>query len=168
MISVVLTQPREAHHLARSLAALVPAAVEGLVRDALVLGDSASEEMLAVTEAAGAEFFAHHQLADAVRTARGDWLLVMEGGARPLDGWMGEVRAFVADADGASAVFTLAGSRLGRLAHYFSRPPALRRGLLIRREEAAEAARSACHIETLARRRGSRRLAARLEPPARA
>jgi len=167
MISVVITQPQEAHQLARSLAALVPAAVEGLVRDALVLGDTASEEMLAVTEAAGAEFFAHHQLAEAVSTARGDWLLVLEGGARPLDGWMGEVRDFLAVSDGRPATFTLAGSRMGRLSRYFQRSPALRHGLLVRREEAVEAARSDRGIEALPLRRGGRRLAAKLEPAAR-
>ncbi|WP_026381513.1 glycosyltransferase family protein [Afifella pfennigii] len=166
MLSAVIAQPEEAQHLARSLAALVPAAIEGMVREALVVGDRPSAEMQAVAEEAGAEFIACARMEAALKTARGDWLLLMEGGARPVEGWIGEVREFLALSEGGAARFTPAGSRLQRLSAMFDRPRALRRGLLIRREEAVLAARGASCLEALARGRAARRIAARMEPPA--
>ncbi|MCT8266970.1 glycosyl transferase [Afifella sp. JA880] len=163
MITVLLSAPNDAQHLARSLTALVPAAVEGLVRDAYVVGARNDEEIEAVADAAGAELIGREALTEAITASRGEWLLLMEGGARPLDGWMTAVREWMEEPGRGPASFTLAGKRK-TLFGFLEREEPLRRGVLMRKADMAAA--GADDLKALARGQSTKRLSARMAPPA--
>ncbi|MBK1622692.1 hypothetical protein [Afifella marina] len=163
MITVLLSAPEDAQHLARSLTALVPAAVEGLVRDAYVVG-SPNEEIEAVADAAGAELIGREALTETIASSRGEWLLLMEGGARPLDGWMTAVREWMEEPGSGAASFTLAG-KSKKLFGFLEREEPLRRGVLLRKADMA-AAGATDDLRSLARGQSTKRLSARMAPPA--
>ncbi len=85
--------PRAAEAVARSLAALVRAAVEGIVREALIVGP-AGDNLAEIADHAGC---AHVEassmqegLARAIAQARNHMVFVLEGGYAPLQGFVEE------------------------------------------------------------------------------
>ena len=84
MISIILAASDDAEALARLLAALVPGAAEGLVREVAVVG--ARGAAAEVAEEAGAGLYA--AFGDAFERARGPWVggLPLSAGLAP--GWM--------------------------------------------------------------------------------
>ncbi|MBB4197773.1 hypothetical protein CCR94_11885 [Rhodoblastus sphagnicola] len=102
MISVVLLSPslraaapdpRAAEALARSLGALVRATVEGVVRDAALIGP-AGEDLAAIADYAGCAYAEAQNLgeglAGALSETRGDIVFVFEGGYAPQTGFIEE------------------------------------------------------------------------------
>ena len=80
------------------MAALVPAATEGLVREAIVVDGGSRDGTAAVADAAGCtivEGEGGDGLARAASMARGDWLLFLAPGAQLEPMWQSEVVAFV-------------------------------------------------------------------------
>jgi hypothetical protein len=84
---------RAAEAVARSLAALVRASVEGLVREALIVG-AAEDRLTEVADHAGCGFVEAPSLRQglprALALARGDIAFVLEGGYAPLTGFVEE------------------------------------------------------------------------------
>jgi len=151
--------------LTRTLAAVIPAVVEGVVLDAVILNKDGSAEIEKVADAAGAVSVAGGDVAAGVEKARGDWLMCLEPGARPQGEWYDVVLSAIADADKVTtgpARFRSDGSMTGGLMSLFRRPRALRYGLIIHRRQAVAA--KAKSLEALARGRATRRLSARLMP----
>ncbi|MBN9241658.1 MAG: glycosyl transferase family 2 [Mesorhizobium sp.] len=148
MLSVLIQTLDDEEGLARTLACLVGAAVEGAVREVIVCDGGSGDGTLAVAEHAGCRV-ATDGIADAIGGARSDWLLVLEPGARLEDGWTDEVAVHV----GRSAIparFSRApGSRAPFLSRLMARPTALAQGLLIPKRRAIAA--HANDAETLAR-----------------
>ena len=108
-----------------SLAALVPGAMEGLVREVIVADGGSRDDTATVADVAGCNFTViegtlGRRLKTAATTARAPWLLFLRPGTVPEAGWIGEVRRFVErpPPDARAAVF-----RRGRAAR-----PALTRG----------------------------------------
>lgn len=166
MITAVLAASTDTIALAESLSALVPAAVDGLVRQAVVVALKPDEAMNALIESAGVDFVeAGGDVAAKWRhgaeRARAPWLLLLEAGMRPAGNWADEVARFIERADrgqaraGAAtlkprsetsqfASLRLMGEQgLGRLL----RRPAPAGGLLIRRDLWAKEGSS--HLRTL-------------------
>ncbi len=81
----------------RTLAALVPAAVDGVVRDVALLGIGADDAILGIAEEAGCSTVTDADFAGALAkgaaAARGPWLLVLRAGAMPTRGFGEEVAA---------------------------------------------------------------------------
>ena len=78
--------------LAPCLAALVPAVVEGLVREAIISDGGSTDDTHVIAEAAGARFVAGErgrgaQLARGASLAKGDWLLFLHADTVLEEGW---------------------------------------------------------------------------------
>jgi len=141
MISVILPAgapgPASVHALAQLLAQLVPAAVDGLVKEVVIAG--ATEPGLdALIEDSGARFVAASGdrgalLAAGAAVARGDWILALDPERGLPEAWRGPVEAHLAGGAGAAALLAPAGGLLARL----TAPPL---GLLVRRLDYAATA----------------------------
>ena len=95
MLTVMMECRDQEPELALTLAVLVAGAVEGLVSDVVVLDHGSSDSSSRVADAAGCRFFTQWDLRDVLRAARGDWLLLVEPGARPLGGWIDTIGEYV-------------------------------------------------------------------------
>ncbi|MEZ2129380.1 MULTISPECIES: glycosyl transferase [unclassified Sinorhizobium] len=96
MLTVILECQDQESELAQTLSALVAGAVEGLVSDVVVLDHGSRDGSSRVADAAGCRFYSQWDIKDIVRAARGEWLLLVEPGARPQKGWIDEIAEYVA------------------------------------------------------------------------
>lgn len=136
MLSVLIETRNHEDALARTLASLVGGAVEGVVREVIVCDAGSSDHTHAVAEHAGCRYLADARAAAGVRQARGEWLLLLEPGARLLDGWMDAVLAHAAGATGAARFTRARQSRLPFLARVLAGRRPLADGLVITRRQA--------------------------------
>ena len=163
MLSVVIaTKDGDEERLAHTLASLVPAAVEGVLREVVVSAPEGAPGVHAVAEHAGCRLAG--SLSAAVGAAKGEWLLFLEPGARLREGWSESALAH-ASARSGPARFTAEASGWRRWARRLAgRKRRLARGLLIRRAEAAAAVEEGGSGESLGRKLWPRTLPARLVP----
>ncbi len=120
MITAIIETENEEVSLAHALAALVPAATEGVIRDVIVIDKGSRDATRQVADAAGCTIIDAGEETDArraaVERARGDWLLFTPATHVLRPEWMDDALAFIdrALADGQaekrSAIF-----RRGRL-----------------------------------------------------
>lgn len=92
MISVVIPTYNEAGHLPLTLAALVPAAMDGLVREVIVSDGGSTDGTLEAADEAGAKIVTSvkgrgQQLAAGCALAKGPWLLILHADSRLAVGW---------------------------------------------------------------------------------
>ena len=87
MISVVIPTLDAARTLPVTLASLVGAAVEGLVKEVLLADGGSADATLEIADDAGAKILKGEGLAAACAAARGDWLLILLPGARLSTDW---------------------------------------------------------------------------------
>lgn len=94
MISVVIPTLNAGEALAATLAALVPAAVNNLVREVVVADAGSSDATLAIVEDAGARLVAGgaDPVAAGCAAAKGPWLLILKPGARLAPEWEAAAR----------------------------------------------------------------------------
>jgi hypothetical protein len=98
MITAILSTGDDEMGLAMALSALVPAATEGIVREAIVADAGAGEGTLLIADEAGCEVVRDDDgegLKRAAAGARGDWLLFLTPAAVLEPGWQNEVLAFI-------------------------------------------------------------------------
>lgn len=100
MISVVIPSLNEEADLARTLAALVPAAVDGLVREVVIADGGSTDGTVKIADAAGVQFIKTdrgrgHQLAEGARQAKGPWLLFLHADTVLQPGWEKEAIALI-------------------------------------------------------------------------
>ena len=169
MLTVLIVCGPDPSGLVATFGALLSSSVAGLTADVIVVSsDPGSVEPLC--EPVGASAVSPDRAAIALEGARGEWVLVLEAGARPVGEWVPVVAAHIAThvaSPGARAArFEVVGSgepfwrRLVGRSHR-----ALRAGFLLPHGEAVEALR----VTTPARLPTGRTavtLAARLEPAA--
>lgn len=124
MITAILATRDDEMGLALALSALVPAATEGIVRDAIVVDGGSSDGTLDVADEAGCEVIRDDDgggLRRAVARARGDWLLFLTPAAVLEAGWQSEVLAFIDRAAMAGEARRRAAAfRLGRVESGFA------------------------------------------------
>lgn len=104
MISVIIPTLNAERTLAPTLAALVPAVVEGIVQEAIVVDGGSTDETRAIAEAAGtllieAQRGRGSQLEAGASQARGDWLLFLHADTVLEPGWAEEARSFMERVD---------------------------------------------------------------------
>ncbi|MDZ4317484.1 MAG: glycosyltransferase, partial [Phenylobacterium sp.] len=87
MITVIVPAHDSAEPLAGLLAALVPAAVDGLVRDVIVADGDADPATVALCEDAGATLL-RGSIAAAAAVAKGNWLLIVAPEMRFPSRWI--------------------------------------------------------------------------------
>jgi hypothetical protein len=166
MITALIRTEGSIEALALTLGALVPGVAEGLVADAVVLVRGPREEVSFVAEAVGAKVAVISGPSDwaaGARIARRDWLLCLDAGDMPVEGWIGALERFV--------LARGAGASIGRLER--------RRGLSERASTLLEALvgtdrirpgdlveRSLLRDDGFASRHRPVRVAARIERPA--
>jgi glycosyltransferase involved in cell wall biosynthesis len=162
MVSVLIETLDDEEALARTLASLVGGAIEGIVREVIVVDRGSTDQTAYVAEHAGCHFVAAGGLAAAIRQAKGDWLLVLEPGARLVDGWVEPVVTHMSAGAVPACFSRTRNSRAPFLARLFSRPPALSVGLLVTKRDAL--ARKADTAEALARGLSRKRLDGEIVP----
>jgi glycosyltransferase involved in cell wall biosynthesis len=100
MISVVIATQDDGRTLGQTLAALVPAAVDGLVREVVLADAGSTDDTLAIAEDAGARVVralgaAEARLLEGCKAARADWLLILEASESAPHGWEGAARQHI-------------------------------------------------------------------------
>jgi hypothetical protein len=164
MLSVLIETRDDEERLARSLASLVGAVVEGVLREVIVCDRGSTDQTHYVAEHAGCRFLAQGGIAAGVGLAKSDWLLLIEPGARPTDGWTEAVVTHINRSTLPARFRRARGSRLPFLARVLSGNRALAQGLLITKRQASALAKSASDAEGLARGLAMKTLAAELAP----
>jgi glycosyltransferase involved in cell wall biosynthesis len=162
MLTVLIETRNDEEGLARTLASLVGGAVEGVVREVIVCDNGSSDQTHRVAEHAGCQFLAEGGMAAAVRRAKGDWLLLIEPGARLVDGWTDEVVAYTARQSMPARFSRVRAGRAPFLARVFSTRRALAEGLLISKGQATALSKAAKDAEGIARGLATKRLAAEI------
>jgi len=100
MISVIIPTLNAERTLADCLAALVPAVVDGIVQEAIVVDGGSSDDTVAIAEAAGTHLVEMEagrgcQLEAGAARARGDWLLFLHADTLLDPGWAEEAKGFI-------------------------------------------------------------------------
>jgi glycosyltransferase involved in cell wall biosynthesis len=99
MITAIIETLNEDVSLARALAALVPAATEGVIRDVIVIDRGSNDATREVADAAGCTVVEASGAVDArriaVEQARGDWLLFTPASHIFEPEWQAEAMAFI-------------------------------------------------------------------------
>jgi len=145
MIAAVLATLNDQRRLGETLGLLVPAFVDGLVRQVIIADAGSTDATLEIADDAGATIV-QGDLRAGIEAAKEPWLLLLDPGARLAPGWDAVLRAHMAG-EARAGVIRL-GPRRGLLSRIAPSPAA---GLLIRREEIGEGA-SLAELARLARR----------------
>lgn len=100
MISVVIPTFNAGPLLVHTLAALVPAVVEGIVQEAIVADGGSTDDTLVIADAAGAHVVEAPrgrgtQLEAGAAVAKGDWLLFVHADTVLDPGWAEEAQSFI-------------------------------------------------------------------------
>ena len=97
MITVLVRVTHGPDALAATLSALVPAVAAGLIGDAVILADRQDDTLAKVADAVGATLTVAERgsWADGARVARRDWLLCLDDGDIPQEGWIRVLDRFV-------------------------------------------------------------------------
>ncbi|MDR6431650.1 glycosyl transferase [Brucella pseudogrignonensis] len=132
MLSVLLVTNNSEKALAHTLAGLVPAVVDGLLRRVVVVDQGSTDDTKLVAEGAGCALYDEENLSEAFRDLRTHWLLILQPGATLQDEWIDAVGRHLA-ASNSAARFTLPQeARFGLLGKLFTRKPSLDAGLLVK------------------------------------
>lgn len=138
MLSVIIPTRDSERALVHTLAALVPGATAGLVREVIVADGGSRDETEQVADLAGCVFLASGQslgarLAAAAERTRGEWLMFLRPAAIPGPTWIEDTAVFV-QGQGQAAVFSRPPTGLvGWMARLLTALPAKEQGLIIRK-----------------------------------
>lgn len=163
MLTVLLECRDNEPELAHTLAVLVSGAVDGLVSDVIVLDHGSRDGSARVADAAGCRFIDKWELNDVLRMARGEWIMLLEPGARPQAGWIEEVLEHASLSKAPARFSPSTRFRLPFLKRW-KRSGALEHGYVMEKRQAAEIARPGMDLSALAKAGSVRRLRSELIP----
>ncbi|MBP0615543.1 glycosyl transferase family 2 [Jiella mangrovi] len=103
MLSVFIDCGPDDQKLAKTLASLIPGAVEGIVREVVLVDRGMGSDARKVADHAGCRVIQAGDLRETIRAAKGEWLLLVEPGARLMPGWIGAVIEHVERVDAGRA-----------------------------------------------------------------
>ena len=134
MISVIIPTLNAEATLAAALSALIPATVDGLVREVIIVDGGSTDRTAAIADDAGARFVTRsggrgYQLLSGAHRARFPWLLFLHADTVLDQGWEREAAAFMQAVDSGKRTPSAAAFRFALDAQGF-RPRALE--LLVR------------------------------------
>ena len=150
MLSVLIETRNDEEGLSRTLASLIGGAVEGMVREVIVCDAGSTDQTHRVADHAGCQYVAKGGVPAGIGRAKSEWLLLLEPGARLVDGWIEDVVAHTAKLTMPARFSRARGSRAPFLSRVFSGNRALAEGLVITKRQATALSRHACQ------RRGDR------------
>lgn len=140
MISVVIPTLNAESTLAATLSALIPAAVEGLVREVIIVDGGSTDQTLRIADGSGAEIVRStsgrgNQLVAGAARAKFPWLLFLHADTVLDPGWERDVSAFMERVDDgrrppAAAAFGFALDDTGMAPRLVEAMVRLRSGLL--------------------------------------
>jgi len=167
VFSIILATLDSERALVPTLAALVPGATAGIVREVIIADGGSRDGTQQVADIAGCEFVVSAEapgarLAAAAGAARGEWLMFLQPGAVPAPTWIDETIAFVDRVGIAPRAAVFAGDPGVLSALRGLLLPAPRQGLIIRKaiyREFGGHRADADAERALLRRIGRRRLA---------
>lgn len=162
MLSVVIETRHKEDALARTLASLVGGAVEGIVREVIVCDVVSCERTHTVAEHAGCTWLADARAIDGAREARSEWLLLLEPGARLMEGWIEAVSDHAATGGGAARFTWARQSRPPLSRRLFGKRRPLAEGLVLPTRDALALARGDGTGEAIAAAMSARRLQAQI------
>lgn len=164
MLTVIMECRNQEPELAQTLSVLVAGAVEGLVRDVVVLDHGSQDGSSRVADAAGCRFLAQWDVKDILRTVRGDWLLIVEAGSRPQSGWVEEISEYVA-LNKLPAKFSASRKYRRPFFQRFGRSsPPLEHGFLVSKRQAMAAAQAGSSLAELAKGQKTKQLSSEMIP----
>src|ERR1044071_7381088 len=99
MFSILIATHDSERALVPTLAALVPGATAGIVREVIIADGGSRDKTEEVADIAGCRFLVSAEprgarLKTAANQARGEWLMFLHAGAVPGSTWIDEVIAF--------------------------------------------------------------------------
>ncbi|WP_343314758.1 glycosyltransferase family 2 protein [Brucella sp. BE17] len=130
MLTVVIPTLNSEKPLAHTLAFLVPAVVEGLLRRVVVVDGGSGDDTRLVAEGAGCTLYRSAEIMVALREIRTPWVLLLCPGATLEPGWEEPVRDYIREHTGA-ARFSRPEDQ-GLLKKLFGSVATLDAGLLVR------------------------------------
>jgi hypothetical protein len=145
MLTVVIETLNDDDALAATLAALVPAAVEGLVREVIVHDRGSSDATVTISDQAGCILVGPGGLGRGLKAARGTWLLLLEPGALLGEGWMEAAANHVGTQRRPARFSPARRGVLPRLKRLFARTSPLADGVLVSKAEALSRYRPVAH-----------------------
>jgi len=103
MLSAIVLAKGDERGVVATLAALVPGAAAGLIRDVLLVDRDGGETMARVADVAGCHFLVRQGsdgtlLREGAKAARSNWLLFLRAGAILEGGWIDEIAQFMESA----------------------------------------------------------------------
>ncbi|ETR76819.1 glycosyl transferase [Afipia sp. P52-10] len=103
MLSVIVLADGDERSVVMTLAALVPGAAAGLIRDVLLVDRESSAAMERVADVAGCHYLVQQgsagaRLSKGAETARSNWLLFLRAGAILEGNWIDELGQFMENA----------------------------------------------------------------------
>lgn len=167
MLSVLIETRNDEERLARTLASLVGGVVEGMVREVIVCDLGSTDQTAKVAEHAGCRYLPAGGIRAGIEAARGDWLLMLEPGARLVEGWTDAVADHIGRLSNPVRFAPTRGARQPLLRRLFTRPRGLAHGLVITREKALALAGASDTMETIGRAARPATLPAEIWPAAR-
>ncbi|PLP57758.1 glycosyl transferase family 2 [Mesorhizobium loti] len=150
MLSVLIETRNDEEGLARTLASLVGGVVEGMVREVIVCDLGSSDQTAKVAEHAGCRHLMTGGVGAGIAAAKGDWLLLLEPGARLVEGWADVVADHIAHSGKPARFSSARGARLSWFKRLFCRQRAGANGLVISRKQAAASQQIANGTQALA------------------
>jgi hypothetical protein len=128
-----------------------------------VLDNGSRDGSARVADAAGCRFVDQWDLNEVLRMARGEWIMLLEPGARPQAGWIEEVLEH-ASLSKAPARFTPSSRFRKPFFKRWRRSGALELGFLMQKREAAALAKPGTDLSALTKISAVRRLRSELIP----
>jgi len=100
LISVIIPTLNDEATLVRTLSSLVPAVVEGLVREVIIADGGSEDATLEIAESTGCRIVSTDanrglQLWQGCREAKGDWLMILHPDSQLTEGWMSHAQAHI-------------------------------------------------------------------------
>lgn len=150
MLTVLMECRDQESELAQTLSVLVAGAVEGLISDVIILDNGSSDASARVADAAGCRFHNGWNLPDVLQSVRGEWLLLIEPGARPQIGWIDEILEQMSNTRQPLRFSPSRNYRRPLLHRLFKRAPVLEQGLVVQKSLALSRAKPGMTLDDLA------------------
>lgn len=164
MLTVLIETKDQEEPLARTLASLVDGAVDGIVKDVIVRDLGSTDQTCKVAEHAGCRWMTGTEIGACIEQARADWLLLLEPGARLMEGWVEDATDHIARHSDPARFSPSELNRKNVLLRLFDRATPLSAGLLITRKQALDRLNKGQAMANLAKGLASRRLHAGIIP----